>query len=300
MALNSTTPSQVPWVSVKSCHSRHQTEGVKKKRYKETSLRSVRGGIPLKNWLENSIVQFIKSYEARSEIATGWKAPLFAYADPKDPLFEVFKKVVSPTHCLPQDFISDAKTVITYFLPFEEHLVRGNIAGRLSSEAWGRAYIETNQLIAEINAHVAAILTEKGFESTNMPATHNFDESRLMSDWSHRHVAYAAGLGTFGLNNMLITDAGCAGRIGSIVTNLSLEPTQRPGGEQCLFKIDGTCGVCVGACVHNALFYDHFDRYRCYEMCLENAAHLKHIGLADVCGKCIAGMPCAFKGFRQV
>jgi epoxyqueuosine reductase QueG len=250
----------------------------------------------LKTWLESTITTFVRDFESRPDIATRWKTPLFAYADAHDPLFLLFKDVVSPTHCLPQDFIPEAASVIAYFLPFEASIVRSNVPGRLSSEAWGRAYIETNTLIGEINAHVARELAAKGFKGTNMPATHNFDEERLMSDWSHRHVAYAAGLGTFGLNNMLITEAGCAGRVGSIVTDLVLEPTPRPDLERCAYKADGSCGACVSACVHNALFFDHFNRHRCYEMCLENARHLKHLGLADVCGKCIAGMPCAFKG----
>lgn len=36
-----------------------------------------------------------------------------------------------------------------------------------------------------------------------------------MSEWSHRHAAYIAGLGIFGINNMLITNKGCVGRIPS-------------------------------------------------------------------------------------
>ncbi|SCZ81518.1 epoxyqueuosine reductase [Acidaminobacter hydrogenoformans] len=250
----------------------------------------------MKTWLENTITAYVRSFESRTDTTTRWKDPLYAYADAKDPLFELFKEVVSPTHCMPEDFIPDAASVITYFLPFKASIVNSNVGGRLSSEVWGRAYIETNVLIGEINAHVAKVLSEKGYVSTNMPATHNFDEEQLMSDWSHRHAAYAAGLGTFGLNNMLITEAGCAGRIGSIITNLVLPATPRQGVERCAYKRDGSCGVCVSACVHNALFFDHFDRHRCHEMCLENAKHLKHLGVADVCGKCVAGMPCAFKG----
>ena len=49
----------------------------------------------------------------------------------------------------------------------------------------------------------------------------------LISDWSHRHVAVIAGLGKFGLNNMLITDNGCCGRVGSFITDLKIEPTKR-------------------------------------------------------------------------
>ncbi len=35
--------------------------------------------------------------------------------------------------------------------------------------------------------------------------------------WSHKSAAAIAGLGSFGLHRMLITDAGCAGRCGSLL-----------------------------------------------------------------------------------
>jgi epoxyqueuosine reductase QueG len=251
----------------------------------------------MKTWLENEIIGYVRAYERQPHIQTRWKTPLFAYADALDPLFTTFSILIGPTHCLPQDFLADAKAVVTYFLPFDETIGKSNIPGRLSSLEWGRAYIETNQLIFEINTYAAKLLAEKGFESGLPPLALNFEASRLMSDWSQRHAAYVAGLGTLGINNMLITTEGCVGRIGSFVTNLTFEPTPRPDGDYCLYKANGTCGQCVEQCVHNALFFDHFDQHRCYEMCVENAEHLKNIGLADVCGKCLVGMPCSFKGY---
>ena len=44
------------------------------------------------------------------------------------------------------------------------------------------------------------------------------------STWSERHVAYAAGLGTFGLSRGLITARGIAMRCGSVVTDLPATP----------------------------------------------------------------------------
>ena len=65
-----------------------------------------------------------------------------------------------------------------------------------------------------------------------------------MSDWSHKHVAYIAGIGSFGHHHMLITNKGCCGRLGSVVTDAVIAPTSRVDRERCLFKFDGSC---VGA-----------------------------------------------------
>ena len=248
----------------------------------------------MENTLENLIKDFIFSYMERVDIRTKWKEPVIAYADAKDELFYELKNIVSQTHGLPTDFLPNAKTVVAYFIPFHEEVVKSNIDKRESSKEWARAYIETNKLILDLNTFIKKELNNLGYDSSIIPATHNFDEEKLISDWSHRHVAFVAGLGKFGLNNMLITDKGCCGRVGSIVTNLKIEPTKRDNKEKCLYKHDSICKKCVQRCVNNALKVDSFDRHKCYEMCLCNADVHSDMGLADVCGKCLVNIPCSF------
>ena len=115
-----------------------------------------------------------------------------------------------------------------------------------------------------------------------------------MSDWSQRHVAYIAGLGTFGINNMLITDKGCCGRYGSIVTSMKIEPDKRPDIEFCLYKNNGTCKACVKHCVNGALKEDSFNRDKCFEMCRANSDIYKEMGDPESCGKCLTFVPCTF------
>ncbi len=240
------------------------------------------------------INQYVIDYSQKKEICTKWREPVIKFADAGDGLFVKLKEIVGPTHALPADFLGDARTVISYFLPFDKSVVFSNINGKYSSKEWAKAYVETNELIFELNKYIKEALKELNYESTIIPATHNFDEERLMSDWSHRHVAYIAGLGKFGLNNMVITDKGCCGRIGSIVTNLEIEPSKRDDEEYCLYKSKGICKKCVQRCVNNALEVDSFDRHKCYEMLLDNDKLHSDFALTDVCGKCCVDLPCSF------
>jgi epoxyqueuosine reductase QueG len=108
-------------------------------------------------------------------------------------------------------------------------------------------------------------------------------------------VAAIAGLGSFGLHHMLITDAGCAGRFGSLVVDAALEPTAEAGastGERCRYLRDGGCRVCVERCPAGALTEAGLDKQRCYAWLLQVAERFREVGLADVCGKCATG-PCA-------
>lgn len=242
--------------------------------------------------IREKITSFVASYPHADQ--TGWKEPLVAYARADDPLFARLKEIVSPTHALPCDLLGKAETVITYFLPFQDQVTESNNKGLYSSETWALSYIETNKLIAALNRHLQELFIEKGYKAVYVPATHNFDQKTLLSDWSHRSAAFIAGLGTFGLNHMLITKKGCCGRIGSLVTDLTLEPHQRPGGEYCLHKAGGSCGHCVKKCVNGALKIETYDRHKCYEMCLLNAKRLRDLeSITDVCGKCLVGLPCS-------
>jgi len=237
---------------------------------------------------------FVRRYRKRNSTTTEWRTPLVGFAAADDPLFAQLKRAVSPSHLLPAELLSTARTVGAFFLPFAQSIGRSNIGGIPASEQWARAYIETNRLIEAIGMHIKTRMEAEGYDAAVTPPTHNFDPERLISDWSHRHIAYIAGVGRFGLNNMLITEAGCCGRLGSFLISLELPPDDRSREESCLHRYDGSCGACASRCVNQALFIDRFDRHLCYSMCLENDRRYQALGTADVCGKCLVGIPCSF------
>jgi epoxyqueuosine reductase QueG len=247
----------------------------------------------LKEAIQKTVSGFVSRYQRDRRTTTAWREPIVGLASASDPVFETLRAVVSPTHALPVDLLAKAKTVVVFFLPFNKETMKNNVSGRMSSREWATAYLETNRLIQDLCDLMRAELEDRGHAAAVTPATHNFDPKKLVSDWSHRHVAYTAGLGRFGLNNMLITSKGCCGRLGSLVTTAEIEPDPRPEREACLYRHEGSCMKCVERCVNDALFETRFDRFKCYAMCLENEALHRALGQADVCGKCLVGVPCS-------
>lgn len=243
-----------------------------------------------KEGIRREIARFTDLHRAPS---TG-DGPLTAIAAADDPLFRRLKQSVSPDHFLPGDLLPGAKAVVAFFIPFEKSVTRGNVSGPDASPEWARAYIDTNLLIAAVSRHLTAVIEAAGFKTAVTPATHNFDPVLLVSAWSHRHIAVVAGLGRMGVNNMLITEKGCSGRLGSFVTTLPLEADERTGRESCLHLGGKECLRCVGRCVGGALSPAGFDRAKCHAVVKRNEVLHRDLGKADVCGKCLVGLPCSW------
>lgn len=251
--------------------------------------------------LHSKITETIKSavveYVADTHTGKMWKEPIIEIIPVNNEKLKILRDIVSPEHLMPCDILPDAQSIISFFIPFQENIIESNISGTMASEEWARAYITTNDLIKTIGEKIEILMRQNGYETGKIPATHNFDEGKLISNWSHRHIAYIAGLGTFGINNMLITQNGCCGRFGSIIINYEFNG-YKPGkqiSERCLNKINGSCRICWGKCIANAYENNSFNRHKCYGQCLKNAEYHKNGGYADVCGKCLVGLPCSTK-----
>jgi len=246
--------------------------------------------------LQAFIIAFVRREVAEAGTETRYRQPLVGFAEADDPRFPQLRELAGPTHLLPGDLLPGARSVVSFFLPFAEEIVEANRAQpRQVAREWALAYVETNALINRIAQRLIAALAERGVKAAAEPATHNFDPITLVSSWSHKSVAAIAGLGSFGLHHMLITDAGCAGRLGSVVVDAVLEPTSSPEAprrERCRYLHDGSCMICIQRCPVGALTESGLDKHRCYEWLLQVAEGFRDLGLTDVCGKCATG-PCA-------
>ena len=263
----------------------------------------------IKETIRSEIIDFVRMYEEKPGINTKWGIPLVGFADARHPSILALKEVISSAHQLPTEILPDASAVIAYYVPFTRELAKINAEyGRLAAPEWAESYEQTNTMFGVLNQHLIGLLEGFGFKGAVSPEAGTFNQEKLISNWSQRHMAYAAGLGTFGINNMLITKSGCCGRYSTVVTNLLIEPDEPIAEELCLYKKNGSCGICVRNCPTGALTISAFNRYTCYGLCQENAAiytdfgssYLEEAGDAansvgsDVCGKCITASPCAF------
>jgi len=263
----------------------------------------------LKGEIKAEISSFVKNYEAKTEISTKWGRPLVGFADAKHSFILNLKNIINPNHALPTDILKDASIVLAYYIPFTKELAKTNRKmNRLASSQWALAYEETNAMFKYLNQHIIEYLNAKGYNAAIAKESATFSTEKLISNWSHRHFAYIAGLGTFGINNMLITKSGCCGRFFTIVTNLDIVSDRPMVHELCLYKKNGSCKICLKNCPAGALTELRYNRTKCYSLLKENAAVYTEFGSSyvdetlttanstgsEVCGKCITSSPCAF------
>ena len=242
--------------------------------------------------MEETIWQLIGQYCNEKNLPLLWRKPIVRFADAEHPGFIELRQIVDPEHHVPEDYLPGVKNVLSWFLPFLPELGKNNLEGKLSSHQWADAYLVTNQMAAWVNEKLVAYIRNEW----NCCAAIPFDAGMISNDnprsrWSQRHVAYLAGHGTFGKNNMLISDAGAVGRYFSIVTTLDAQPDMPVTEERCLWKKNGTCGLCIRRCEAGALTEAGFDRFQCLAQCLRN---MERYPGADVCGKCTVELPCSY------
>ena len=232
-----------------------------------------------------------------------FEQPLIGFAAAEDPIFKEYKKeeVIGSLYVLPEEWLPEAKTVISYFLPFSENIRSSNYGGPPTSVKWLHARFIGEEFNKSIRKFLLGELEKMGGKAV-APALHeNYfaDYDNFSSNWSERHVAYAAGLGSFGLNRGLITEKGLAGRFGSLITTLYFPATIRSGGgvfENCPYFTDESCSACVKRCPSGAIKKEGKDKAVCNNY-TRVEDHLQELRLQfgydhSVCGKCQINVPC--------
>jgi len=227
---------------------------------------------------------------------TAYRNPLIGFVAADDPGFSHLSEWTAYPHLMPDDLLPGARSVVCFYLPFAPEISYSNAQEyEKVSREWALAYQDTNALVSKITSQLIESLNKYGIHAAAEPATGNFDEIALRSHWSHKSIAVLSGIGSFGLHQLVITDAGCTGRFGSIVIDAEL-PVEKPERkERCEYFELGTCKDCVIGCPVNAISEDRpFDRHACRKQCIKNSNDFMDLGdEIKVCGKCAVVGPCA-------
>lgn len=236
--------------------------------------------------LKYEIIEWARKAAPLADTEGFFREPLLGFSSAHNPFYEQLPKIIGGPHTHPEHALEGAETVVSLFLPFRKHVVTGNRGGAVASDEWARACVAGSSVIRSVCAATCAKLAERGISSLAMATT--------QSDWSHRSVACVSGLGRFGVNHMLITEKGCAGRFGSLIMTAQVEADAFVEEERCMHYKNGSCGVCMQNCPSKALGPDGFDSKACNAQLQRNKEHFAAYGPCDVCGKCSVGA-CAYR-----
>ncbi|MCX8032245.1 MAG: epoxyqueuosine reductase [Thermoleophilia bacterium] len=232
--------------------------------------------------------------------------PIISVGLANDPAYQMLKQpdVVGPYHMLPTDWLATAKTVICLFLPFTERVIKSNTVDPVEpSWEWLFARVDGQQHLLATAALVRDALIAEGYRAVVpqiddryvmrvSPAEAHLPIPTFSSNWSERHVAFIAGLGTFGLSTNFISKRGTCGRLISVVTDWETEPDQKDYED--MYDYCSKCRACYDACPASAYCESGKDVLKCSTFLRENCAkYAPRYG----CGKCQAGLPCESRSF---
>ncbi|MFC1940217.1 epoxyqueuosine reductase [Chloroflexota bacterium] len=251
-----------------------------------------------------------------------WDEPLVGFADGDDPIFQQYKEIIGEFHLTPREAMEkhlnkitrgysnpQRVSVISFVLP-STTATRDSMRRetKVCSSRWNYTRHYGQEVNYRLSRYLVTALENAGYHAIAPDQERFFevkrdDPANVASTWSQRHIAYAAGLGTFSLNDSLITSRGSSIRVGSVIIDLPVEPTPRPYKnhlEYCLFYRDEKCGICIQRCPAGAISEKGHDKVKCrhylYDGMPEAARELGRneafVGNYWGCGFCQTKVPC--------
>ena len=123
-----------------------------------------------------------------------FRPPLVAFSAADDERFQELKHLIGDWHLTPKELFPEAKSVISYFVPFTKEVVMNPRKMKDGSALWSEAYQEINAYFDVINEAIKSHLESEGYLVMTIKSTHTYDPKDLKATWSHRSAAVIAGL----------------------------------------------------------------------------------------------------------
>jgi len=186
----------------------------------------------------------------------------------------------------PSSLMRGARSVIVLGIPVER-----SILATAPSVFYSEHYKTINSMLDHAALRIAMELRIAGHEAMPLPRDGYRGIEGLRKDpsffFSHRHAAYMAGLGTFGMNNMLLTKKnGPRIRFVSLITDAEL-----PYASPIKDKLCTECMRCRTECPCGAVASETYpEGITKKQNCVEFSAPLRDAGRSP-CGRCIFVCP---------
>lgn len=274
--------------------------------------------------LNNIIVDVFNNLESNNFAVLGkpnepmFEMPLIGIAAGDDPYYDFLKEHIGDFHWTPAEAFakkygsapdpSKLRVVSLVFPQTEETKELQNKQIKTPCDNWYISRGEWENLMHEFGDKLEAQLYDIGISSvfidnlSELSAMHSHNLGDA-SNWSHRHAAFSAGMGTFGLSDGFISERGMAVRLATIIVEADFEIT--PKGDigpydWCLYYKSGICGACIRRCPIRAITEKGHDKIACSRYkdtkCAENwPEHIDSSNYKTPCGLCQTKVPCANK-----
>ncbi len=278
------------------------------------------------DWFINTIKDMVRTHPENSMEYPFFgerivNEPMIAFVRGDDPIFDEFKRIIGPHHVSPEEILrwqaqnnnvpaphpADI-SVVSFILPLAWQTVKDNAdMTRWPSERWAQTRLLGEGFIPILVSEIVNILMTNGVLAVDPAFIRSFKKKQYpnggwSSTWSQRHAAYAAGLGTFGAHDFLITEKGCAHIVGSIVVNLRLKARMKRNDDihaHCLHFQGKKCLRCAAKCPVGAIQGNGSNiqkKEKCSQHLSRTLWHCNrkyHIFIYG-CGLCSCGVPCSF------
>ena len=210
--------------------------------------------------------------------------PLIGVAKGNDPIFFKYKEIVGSEHYTPlemwlingqKQLPASSLNIVSIVYPFTAEIRNQSISPLvldkivLPTEIYSVARNYAKDFRNYIMKQTIQFLQHEGYNAISGKLSEAYTlvtKKNFYSTWSENHVAFAAGLGTFGLHEGLITDLGCNVRLASVITDAPLLVTPRKSDEpyaNCLYYAKATCRECAKNCPAKAITEKGYNKTKC-------------------------------------
>jgi len=210
--------------------------------------------------------------------------PLIGVARGNDSIFQKFKEIVGPEHLTPLEmWIASGREqlpaknlyTLSIIFPFVDEIRKQSKNTivfpkiTLPAEIYSIARNFAKEFKSYIMKQTIDFFQNRGYDAISGKFSDAYTiiaKKKFYSTWSERHIAFAAGLGTFSLHEGIISEVGCNIRLASVITNAPLKVTQRKSDEpyaNCLYYAKGICKECAKKCPANAITEKGYDKSIC-------------------------------------